>query len=151
MKSILSMNPISVALKNHLFSSSMDKLNNLLNIIADKDETLFPNIMATSTDDDIIALLDARDKDYLEFAVTYDLIDIFLLELYEQHSSLRMKLRKINRCSHYDDLIKGYQTLGFQTAAKKLTVVLEYGKKEDIHHYGVIDTVRTPFDFDDME
>ncbi|MCD9496720.1 hypothetical protein GLP14_15175 [Photobacterium carnosum] len=74
---MLSMNSISIALKNHLFSSSTDKLNNLLNIIADKDETLFSNIMATSTDDDIIALLDARDKDYLEFAVTYDLIDIF--------------------------------------------------------------------------
>ncbi|MCD9496891.1 hypothetical protein [Photobacterium carnosum] len=138
MKSILSMNSISVALKNHLLPSSTDKLNNLLNIIAHKDETLFSNIMATSTDDDIIALLDARDKDYLEFAVTYDLIDIFLLELYEQHSSLRMKLRKINRCSHYDDLIKEYQTLDFQTAAQKLTVVLEYLKMMNLLISGVI-------------
>lgn len=150
MKNILSMNPITKVLKAQCFQSSADKLNTLLNITTCKDEALFLDIMTTSTDDEIIALLNARNKDYLEFAVTYDLIDILLLELYEHHSSLRTRLREINCCSHYEDLIKGYQTLGFHVEAQKLTVVLNYGREEDIHHSGVTDTVRSSFDFDNM-
>ena len=144
------MNPITKILKTQLFQSSTDKLNTLLNMTAFKDEALFSKIMGTSTDDEIIALLNARDDDYLAFAMTYDLIDIFLLELYEQRVSLRPLLSEINQYYTYEHLIKGYQMLGFKTEAQKLTVVLEYGKEEEINYYGVTNTTRISFDFDDI-
>ncbi|PSW30460.1 hypothetical protein C9J21_18570 [Photobacterium phosphoreum] len=133
-----------------MFQSFVDTFSTLLNLTASKDEVLFSNIMVTSTDDEIIALLDARDNQYVEFAVTYDLIDILLLELYDKHILLRSQLREINRCHHYEDLINEYQTLGFQIEAQKLTIVFEYGKEENMRRYGVTNTVRTPFDFDDI-
>lgn len=118
------MNPIVKILKTVLFQSSADKLNTLLN---------------------------ARDEDYLEFTITYDLIDIFLLELYEKYVLLRPSLFEINQCDSYEDLIKGYQILGLKTEAQKLVVVLKYSKEDEMNRYGVTNTTRIPFDLDEIQ